>query len=231
MAKHRRTLSNERGFSLLELLVCIGILTVIMGAAFSLMNRSQTSFDRNQLLAEARANADFAILRVTEIIRGAGSNPEGDASINSLRAVTNYPTTSSTSPDLTLVRVRSDLNGDKDIEDRVDTTDPDFAPYFIIASEDVTIQHISVDTTINGVDVSGNTLILIDNTPDTDDEITQGVPVVLAQNVIEFSCPIEENPLEVTLTITAGPTREMDPSNSRFVSFTRTMQIRLRNRS
>ena len=43
--------SADSGFSLIELLIAVGILTIIMGAAFQLMVKSQTNFDANLILS------------------------------------------------------------------------------------------------------------------------------------------------------------------------------------
>src|SRR5689334_9912736 len=96
--------SPQSGFSLLELVVSVAILGIIMGSAFQLMGTSQISFDRNQVQAEAHANADFAAGRVTEIIRGAMSNPANITLVNPFLI---------TQPDgETSIDIKSDLDGD-----------------------------------------------------------------------------------------------------------------------
>lgn len=214
----------EAGFSLLELVVAVGVLTVILGVAFSLMSSSQVSFDRNQLLAEAHQNTDFAVTRVTEILRGAGANPEGASTINSIRFITNQAT--DTSPaDPTLVRIRSDLDGDGLLTGHVDPSINTEAAYYIIVSEDVTLQFYLNPTTIGGVDIPGRCITMTDN------NASPAQPIVLAENIVGFSCPVVANPREVTLTIVGGPSRPLLTTDPRYVTFTRVMQIRLRNRN
>ena len=72
----RSSNSAMAGFSLLELMVTVGVMTIILAAAFELMTSSQVSFDRSRMLVEARENADFAVARITDLIRG------GDLSAN-----------------------------------------------------------------------------------------------------------------------------------------------------
>lgn len=216
--------SAHPGFSLLELVVVIGILTIVMGAAFQLMTTSQLGFDRNVTFAEAHENADFAVMRVTELVRSAGSNPAGLSTINTLNFISNKETDTST-PDPHVVRIRSDLNCDRDVNDRADSSDP--AQYYMLGSEDVTIKFFPDAATVGGVDIPAQTLCLVDNTPGPG----QGVPHVVAQNIVDFSCPVGADPREVTLTVTAGPSRPMSTGDARYVSFTRVTQIRLRNRT
>ena len=228
MATRRHT-SNELGFSLLELVIVIGMLSIIMGAAFSLMNRSQTNFDRNQLSIEARQNADFAITRISEIIRGAGANPAGASTINSINFISNTAADNTTSTNQ--VRILSDLNGNKLLTDRVSVSAGN--NFFIISSEDLTLKHYASETSVNGVTVPARTIALIDNTPDvTGGDQINGKPIVLAQYILSFTCvydPLTRN--EATITVQAGPSRPISITDPRYVSFTRTMKIRLRNRN
>jgi prepilin-type N-terminal cleavage/methylation domain-containing protein len=222
-ADHRRR--TESGFSLLELVVVVAILTIVTGAAFGLMTSSQESFDRNELMAEAHENADFAVLRVTELLRGAGANPNGISSINSLSFVSNKEANSNSNSNR-VVRVLSDLNCDGATNARVSSSGSN---YYILSSEDVTLKFYPDDTTVSGVAVPGHTLCMIDNTAGTNP--AQGVPVVLASNIIDFSCQVPADPRVLTVTITAGPTKSVLTSDPRYVTFTRVAQIRLRNRN
>lgn len=223
MPKH----STSAGFSLLELLIVVAILSIVMGAAFSLMNRSQESFDRNQLHAEAHQNADFAVTRVTELVRGAGANPEGFLA-SAIQAVTNRETDTS-APSTSLIRVRADLDGDMALTSRVDPAANADAKYYILSSEDVTIKFLEEgDPSRN---IPPNTLVLIDNTPDVaGGPAIRGIPFLLAQHIDDFSAEISADGTTVLLTITAGPSTPIDRTDPRWVTFTRVMEIRLRNR-
>ena len=216
--------TQESGFSLFELVVTVAILTVVMGAAFNLMTRSQVSYDANQIQAEAHANADFAVNRVTEIIRGAGSNPTNLTTVNWIDFLTN--------PDSSSVRVKSDLNGDGDVTDRVDAVSAaTTTQYHIISSEDVTLRYYPTETVVSGVTIPARTICMIDNTPVPGTTASYDLaPIVIAQNILSFSCPAGSNPREVTLSITAGPSRAISTSDPRYRSYATSARIRLRNR-
>lgn len=225
MRNHIDTSKRSAGFSLLELVIVTGILTTVMGTAFSILNESQTSFQRNRFLAEAHQNADFAISRVTDLIRGAGANPSAAQTINNVKFFSNSMTDSGPA-DPGVVRIKADLNGNQTVSDRVDSSSAGAASYYLLASEDVTIKWYDTETSVLGTTVPGHSIVLIDNTPGPG----QGVPVVIATHIVAFTCPGSSNPREVTLTITGGPSADVLESSPLFVSFTRVMQIRLRNR-
>jgi prepilin-type N-terminal cleavage/methylation domain-containing protein len=224
MSAPRSAHRAESGFSLIELVVAVGVLTIILGAAFQLMTASQVSYDRNQILAEAHQNADFASVRIAELIRSAGANPNSTTTINGLNFITNKQNTGD--PDNTaLLHIRSDLDGDKLTDHRVTGTVE--ARYFLLSSEDITIQWYPNDTTVGGVAVPAHTICMIDNTPGTG----QGVPIVLAEHIVNFECPVTPPvPEQLTLTLEAGPSKPIPTTDPRYITFTRVMQIRLRNR-
>jgi prepilin-type N-terminal cleavage/methylation domain-containing protein len=225
MTKHQTAPPSDSGFSLIELVVVVAILTIVMGAAFKLMTSSQVDFDRNEYLAEAHENADFAILRVTELVRGAGANPNGLSVVNNIPFISNREVGSSTD-DPHVIRILSDLDGDRLLTSRVAGSGSD---YYILSSEDVTIKFYQTQTTVGSVTIPANSLCIIDNTPGTSP--AQGVPIVLASNVTDFNCTVPTDPREVSVTVTGGPSRPVATNDPRYVTFTRTMQIRLRNRS
>lgn len=223
MKANRPRPADESGFSLIELVVVVGILTIIMGAAFQLMSQSQISYDRNQLLAEAHQNADFATIRIAEIIRGSGANPNSKISINGLYFIRNKQNDGD-AINTSIVRLQSDLDGDTFVTDRAGGAGSE---YFLLASEDVTLRFFENQTTVGGVTVPPGTICMIDNTAGTG----QGVPIVLAEHIVAFNCPVTPPiPEQVTLTITAGPSKAVPASDPRYITFTRTMQVRLRNR-
>lgn len=217
--------SVEGGFSLLELVVVCAILTVVMGAAFGLMASTQQSFDRNQMLAEAHQNADFAVLRLTELVRGAGANPNGVSFVNNIAGISNKEAGSNTNSNR-VIRIQSDLNCDGATNQRVTVTGSN---YYLLSSEDVTLKFYPTATTVSGVTIPEHTLCMIDNTPGTNP--SQGVPVVLAANILDFDCTVAADPREVTVKLTAGPSKNVAANDPRYTAFTRTTQIRLRNRN
>jgi prepilin-type N-terminal cleavage/methylation domain-containing protein len=220
--------NRQSGFSLLELIIVVAILTIVTGAAFQLMSGTQASFDRNQLLAEAHQNADFAVLRVTELLRGSGTNPYGLSTINNYKFLL-YKEVGSTTNDNRVLRLLSDLNCDNATDARVTASGSN---YYILSSEDVTLKYYPDDTTVGSVTIPARSLCMIDNTPDPVGSTSpnQGVPIVLASNIAGFSSTLSADGKEITVSITAGPSRPIPVTDPRYVSFTRTAQIKLRNR-
>jgi Tfp pilus assembly protein FimT len=214
------------GFSLLELMVTVGILMIILAVAFRLMAESQIGFDRNQILAEAHQNADFAVSRVSELIRGAGAQPNGLSTVNTLPFISNKETSGSAN-NTQLIHIYSDLDGDGETIDRVSEVETQ-AEFYLVSSEDVVIKYYENDTTEGGVDIPGHSICMIDKTAGD----LQDVPIVLASNIVAFECPYDPaNPTTVTLTLTGGPTRNVPETDPRYITFTRVAEIRLRNRT
>jgi Tfp pilus assembly protein PilW len=214
--------SREAGFSLIELVIGVGILTVIMGAAFNLMVHGQRSFDSNQILAQSHQNAEFAVQRVSEIIRGAGCNPTNVSTVNALQFVQNTGSTAS-------IRVKSDMNGDGDFTDLVTTSSSANAwaispQYLILSAEDVTIAYYATATVVGSATIPGRTITIMDNTASTP------APVVIAQNITAFQAVPSADQREVVLSITAGPNPPFLPTDPRFRTYSTGSRIRLRNR-
>src|SRR5215471_13255576 len=137
-----RQTDSESGFSLLELTVALGVLTVVMGAAVMLLNNFQKASRASEVYAEAERNGRFAISRLDEIIRSAGCNPTSLTSVNNATFLS-FPNGNGGSS----IQLKSDLDGDGLFNSRV-TSNSDV----IVTSENVTLQ------------LSGNSLQLTDNT-------------------------------------------------------------------
>jgi len=215
--------ANEAGFSLIEFIVAAAILIIILGTAFQLNVLLQRRFEPAQMMVQAHANADFAVLRTADIVRGAGANPANASLFNTLGYLEN--------PDAASVRIRSDYNGDGDVVDRHGTVqnNPD---YYLVTSEDVTLRWFRDETAYNDLRVPAFSLAMIDNTPDPPGTSTpsQDVPVVIASNIRYFSCTPTGTPVtEALLTIVAGPTQPIPGVNPADMEFTRTLRIPLRN--
>jgi len=222
MNKH----SNESGFSLIEFAIGVAILTIIMSAAFSLMTRGQQSFDSNQILSQSHQNAEFAVQRVSEIIRGSGCNPTQTSTVNSLQFVQSGATTSS-------IRVKSDMDGDGNFLDLVAASSTSSAweidpRYLILSAEDVTLDYYatttSVTTSSGTVTVPGRCITLTDNQSATP------TPVVIAQNILAFQAVPSTDAREVTLSVTAGPNPPFTAADPRYRTYSTGSRIRLRNR-
>ena len=60
--------SQESGFSLMELVIALLVLTAVMGIAFMLLNRFQQAYRYEEAYADAQRNARLAVARLNEII-------------------------------------------------------------------------------------------------------------------------------------------------------------------
>jgi prepilin-type N-terminal cleavage/methylation domain-containing protein len=227
-----RRASSQSGFSLVELIVSMAVLLIVMAAAFNILDRCLTSFDTNQILSEAHANSDFAVIRITEILRGAGANPGALTSVSTGYLTSTSQTVGTTTYTNSIITLKSDLNGNGVLTDRVAASG---SLSFIISSEDLELRFVPPGgATIYGVTVPGNTIVQIDNTPNPAGQTGYHIPVVLAQNITGFSCQLfptgTANPKEALLSITAGPSRTMLPTNPRYRTFTTSVRVKLRNR-
>lgn len=147
------TRKDEGGFTLIEIVVSLAILTIVMGVAFMLLNRFQQSYRYEDAYADAQRNGRFAISRLNEIIRTAGTNPTGDMIVNGWRFVEfgsagNFPTGGTDSKGDSL-RLKSDLNGDRQAVSTI-TSDSDV----IVTSESVVIKFEAANRRIVMMDLN-----------------------------------------------------------------------------
>ncbi len=71
----KRQRAENAGFSLLELLVSVAVVTVVMGAVFEFMGQTQKRYQGNQVATEANQSARAAMEVMTQEIGQAGNNP------------------------------------------------------------------------------------------------------------------------------------------------------------
>jgi prepilin-type N-terminal cleavage/methylation domain-containing protein len=201
------TKTKQGGFSLLEVTIALAIITVILGIAFSVLNRFQKNYRYEMGYVDAQRNGRFAIARLSEIIRSAGTNPTGKTAVNWLTFVDFGGGNSSST--LTL---KSDLDGDGATSSTL-TSSADV----IIASENVTLRLNSTTSTIEMVD---NNL--------ADGSARKIVPIAENIRSVTFSDP-DGTRREVDVTLLAIPSgiATSDPQY-REVEFA--TSIRLRNR-
>jgi prepilin-type N-terminal cleavage/methylation domain-containing protein len=202
---------SEQGFSLIEVTVALGVMTVVVGIVFMLFNRVQTTYRYEEAYADAARNGRFAVSRLEEIIRSAGTNPTGRTSVNWLTFVDFGGGDYSSS-----LHMKSDLNGDGATTSTL-TSDADV----IIASEDVVLRLNSTANTIEMVDNNGP---LVSG---------QHPAVPIAENIqsLTFSDPdtVNHSRKEVDISLTAIPAG-IATSDALFRQVTFTATIRLRNR-
>jgi Tfp pilus assembly protein PilW len=144
---------DEGGFSLLEVTIALLMLTTVVGIAFSLLNRFQQSYRYEEAYADAQRNARFAMARLNEVIRSAGTNPTATTAVNPTDfAILLPPTfTSGTAVTSSAIQLKSDLNGDTLNTSSLSAGD------VIVTSENVTLrlnpttsQIVMVDNTAAG---------------------------------------------------------------------------------
>jgi len=204
----------ESGFSLMELVMSLLVLTVVMGIAFSLLNRFQQSYRYEESYADAQRNARFAVARLNEIIRSAGTNPTANTTVNPTNFVSLLaPTTvSGTAISSSSIQLRSDLNGDT-----LNTTTVSSNSDVIVTSENVTLW----------LDAANSRIMMDDNT------VNPALSVTIAESIrsVTFTDPNgasnTNKAIQVLLVAAPSGIAVGDP-RYREVSYNAT--IRLRNR-
>ena len=209
-----KELRQESGFSLMEVIIALLVLTVVLGMAFSLLNRYQQSYRYEEAYADAQRNARFAVARLNEIIRSAGTNPTANTTVNPTNFVSLLaPTTASgTAVSSSSLQLRSDLNGDT-----LNTTTVSSNSDVIVTSENVTLR----------LDAANSRIIMDDNT------VNPPLSVIIADNIrtLTFTDPNgasnTNKAIQVQLVAIPSGIAVGDP-RYREVSYNAT--IRLRNR-
>jgi prepilin-type N-terminal cleavage/methylation domain-containing protein len=142
---------HESGFSLIELTIAVMVLTVLLGIVFSLLNRFQQAYRYEEAYADAQRNARFAMARLNEVIRSAGTNPTATTAVNPTDFAVLLPptTTSGTAVSSSSIQLKSDLNGDKLNTSSLAAGD------VIVTSENVTLRF----------DQTNRQIVMVDNTP------------------------------------------------------------------
>lgn len=68
---------RQAGFSLLEMLTVLGVLTIVLLAVGQLVDRLQRQYDSQRRQVEAADNARAALDTIVRLVRLAGNNPRG----------------------------------------------------------------------------------------------------------------------------------------------------------
>jgi prepilin-type N-terminal cleavage/methylation domain-containing protein len=105
-----RESNRDDGFSLIELLVSVLIITVLMGAIFSFMGQSQKRYQGNSVLTESNQSARAALEVMAQEIGQAGYNP------NLNTATSPLPTYKMPYPNGILYDGASDMSTDSTLE-------------------------------------------------------------------------------------------------------------------
>ena len=201
--------SNEQGFSLIEVTIGLGVMTTIMGIAFMLLNSFQFSYQREEAYADAARNARFAVSRLEEIIRSAGTNPTGKTAVNWLTFVDFGSVTTNSSSSLHLI---SDLNGDGATTSTMAANSD-----VIITSENVTLS----------LDTATNTIVMVDNNQPVG-STRRTVPIAENIRSLTFTDP-DGFRRQVDVDLRAVPSG-VPTTDKRYREVHFTANIRLRNR-
>ena len=201
--------SNEQGFSLIEVTIGLGVMTTVMGIAFMLLNGFQLSYQREEAYADAARNARFAVSRLEEIVRSAGTNPTGRTAVNWLTFVDFGGVNVNSSSSLHLI---SDLNGDGATTSTIAANSD-----VIITSENVTLS----------LDTATNTIVMVDNNQPVD-STRRTVPIAENIRSLTFTDP-DGSRRQVDVDLRAVPSG-VATSDIRYREVHFTANIRLRNR-
>ena len=202
-----KSTSNEQGFSLMEVAIALGVMTIVMGVAFQLLNGYQRTYQREEAYADAARNARFAVSRLEEIVRSAGTNPTGKTAVNWLTFVDIGGGNSGSS-----LHLISDLNGDGATTSTI-AADTDV----IITSENVTLQ----------LNTGTNTIVMVDNNQPID-STRRTIPIAENIRSLTFTDPDGfRRQVNVDLRAVPSGVPTFDP---RYREVHLTANIRLRNR-
>lgn len=205
---------NESGFSLMELTVALMVLTIVMGVAFAMLNRFQQTYRYEEAYGDAQRNARFAITRLNEVIRSAGTNPTANSTVNQTNFVVLLPptATSGTAISSSSIQLRSDLDGDA-----LNATTVSANTDVIVTSENVTLR----------LDAANRRIMMDDNTASP---ITS-IPIADNISSLTFTDPNGANytnkAIRVDLVAVPSGIMRGDP---RYREVNYTAVIRLRNR-
>ena len=202
-----KSTSNEQGFSLMEITIALAVMTTVMGVAFLLLNGYQRTYQREEAYADASRNARFAVSRLEEIVRSAGTNPTGKTAVNWLTFVDFGGGDSGSS-----LHLISDLNGDGATTSTI-TSNSDV----IITSENVTLQ----------LDTATRTIVMVDNNQPVD-STRRTVPIAENIRSLTFTDP-DGARRQVNVDLYAAP-RGVAEGDPRYREVRLTANIRLRNR-
>ena len=165
------TFRNDRGFTLVELLVATVTMTVVLGAAVALTNQVQNGYRRQLEDAAAEQEGRYALDWIGRYIRSSSNDPYGRANIPG-----NTPCPGVPLPLTNIAGIQFDPDADGDSNDirlMTDANPPDgmfggVAGACNQANEDVTISHDNLN----------NTIVFLDNN-------TGGVVATRTDTVIE----------------------------------------------
>ena len=228
-----KTLRNDRGFTLVELLVATVTMTVILGAAVALTQQVQNGYRRQLEDAAAEQEGRYALDWIGKYIRGASNDPYGRANVPGNTPCPGVP--------LLLTPIAGivfdpDADGDSnDIRLMTDANPPDgmfggTAGACNQSNEDVTISHNNANNTILFLD--NNTGAAVATRTDTVIEDLNFVFRNSTRGVINPNNPLTGDAddvvwVETQITIR---TRTIDVSSGQPMRRLLTSEVRVRSR-
>jgi type II secretory pathway pseudopilin PulG len=227
------TLRNDRGFTLVELLVATVTMTVILGSAVALTQQIQNGYRRQLEDAAAEQEGRYALDWIGRYIRGASNDPYGRANNPGTTPCPGVPLAN-----MPIAGVQFDPDGDGDSNDvrlMTDANPPDgmfggAAGACNQANEDVTISHNNANNTIEFID--NNTAAAVATRTDTVIEDLNFVYRNSTRGIINPNDPLTGDAgdvvwVEAQITIR---TRTVDVTSGQPIRRLLTSEVRVRSR-
>lgn len=189
---------DDRGFSLVEVLVSLTLFGLVMGGLAILLVYNSQINRAEQTQAEAQANARHSLTMVVQVLRSAGWDPmnTGLAPV----ALDPFPTDTDN-----FIQVFADLNEDGDTDD---------------ADEDVTVRHIGKQIEWRKTsDVTSPFILLADHITNDSDEDGTTEPMFVPDSTL--------SPTRVIVRITARSATP-DPRSQQYFVYTVSSEVVLR---
>jgi prepilin-type N-terminal cleavage/methylation domain-containing protein len=240
--KGNKSVKQESGFSLLELIIVLVVLLIITGSVFNTLSNSQKTFDAELANSQAQENARYAVDRIAEIIKTAGNNPQNITALNGLSFIKAYSTFNASTlvagtmatPNATCdpdefcatnccppaINILSDFDGDGFTTSQVDTS---VFRVNLVTSEDLTVY---LDERVpSGQTFPLDLVMFFDRTTNT------ATPI--AEFVTDLKFRVDPTQNEVTIFVTARSSRAVaveDIFERRFRYSSLSSTVKLRNR-
>lgn len=217
------SLHNERGFTMVELLVASAVTIVVVGGAVALTSQIQNGYRRQLEDSAAEQEARYALDWIGRYIRGAANNP------------TSATETDCPGPNTDFVPVQFDPDGDNDDNDVRLMTDSN-PPDGLIGGPagDCTQPH--EDVTIS-LDAAANTITFLDNNTGgavstRTDTVIENLEFIFrnaAHGLLDSAVANPANVVYVETRITIR-TRTVDASTGEPMTRTLSQEVKIRSR-
>lgn len=128
--------AGSAGFSLLEMLISVAIITILMSGVFAFMFQTQKRFQSNVVVSESNQTARAAMEIMTQEIGQAGRNPNFQANRYAASATGTWPAAVSASGQSQCITIADDTAGTKPDITRIEPGDWlsfDTGPYYEIS--------------------------------------------------------------------------------------------------